>query len=66
MAQLSKTAPISDEDIREDICSTLKMWDQFNNMDKEKQESLVKYLFESYAHLYRTDNIRLDKIQIEN
>jgi hypothetical protein len=63
MAQLSKIAPISDEDIREDICSTLRMWDQFNNMDKEKQESLVEYLFESYAHLYRTDNIRLDKIQ---
>lgn len=62
-AQLSKIAPISDEDIREDICSTLRMWDQFNNMDKEKQESLVEYLFESYAHLYRTDNIRLDKIQ---
>ncbi len=63
MAQLSKLAPISDEDIRKDICSTLRMWDQFNNMDKEKQESLVEYLFESYAHLYRTDNIRLDKIQ---
>jgi hypothetical protein len=63
MAQLSKTAPISDEDIREDICCTLRMWEQFNTMDREKQESLVEYLFESYAHLYRADNIRLDKIQ---
>jgi DNA-directed RNA polymerase subunit F len=62
-AQLRKTSPISDEDIREDICRTLRMWEQFNKMDKEKQESLVEYLFESYAHLYRTDNIRLDTIQ---
>ena len=63
MAQLRKTAPISDEEIREDICSTLRMWDQFNKMEKEKQESLVEYLFESYGHLYRADNIRIEKTQ---
>ena len=63
MAQLRKTAPISDEAIREDICSTLRMWDQFNKMEKEKQESLVEYLFESYGHLYRADYIRIEKTQ---
>jgi hypothetical protein len=63
MAQLSKNIQVSDEEIREDICSTLRMWDQFNKMDKEKQESLVEYLFESYGHLYRADNLRIEKIQ---
>jgi hypothetical protein len=63
MAQLSKTAKISDEEIREDICNTLRLLDQFNKMDKEKQENLIEYLFESYGHLYRADNIRIEKTQ---
>jgi hypothetical protein len=56
-------AHISDEAIKDDICSTLKMWDLFNSLDKEKQDNLIDYLFESYGHLYRDDNVRIDKAQ---
>ena len=56
-------AHISDEAIKNDICSTLKMWDLFNSLDKEKQDNLIHYLFESYGYLYRDDNVRIDKAQ---
>jgi len=36
-------AHISDEAIKDDICSTLKMWDLFNSLDKEKQDNLIDY-----------------------
>jgi len=39
------------------------MWDLFNSLDKEKQDNLIDYLFESYGHLYRDDNVRIDKAQ---
>jgi len=56
-------AHISDEAIKDDICSTLKMWDLFNSLDKEKQDNLIDYLFESYGYLYRDDNVRIEKAQ---
>ncbi len=56
-------AHISDEAIKDDICSTLKMWDLFNSLDKEKQDNLIDYLFESYGYLYREDNVRIEKAQ---
>jgi hypothetical protein len=56
-------AHISDEAIKHDISSTLKMWDLFNSLDKEKQENLIDYLFQSYGYLYRDDNVRIEKAQ---
>ncbi len=56
-------AHISDEAIKEDIYSTLKMWDLFNSLDKEKQDNLVDYIFKSYGYLYREENVKLGNIQ---
>jgi prenyltransferase beta subunit len=56
-------AHISDEAIKEDIYSTLKMWDLFNSLDKEKQDNLVDYIFQSYGYLYREENVKIGKMQ---
>lgn len=56
-------AHISDEAIKEDIYTTLKMWDLFNSLDKEKQDNLVEYIFQSYGYLYREENVKIGKMQ---
>ncbi|MCX5894828.1 MAG: hypothetical protein NTZ51_03215 [Proteobacteria bacterium] len=54
---------ISDDAIRKDIYSTLKMWERFNTLEEEQRNKLVEYLFNAYGHLYREENIRIEKIQ---
>ncbi len=56
-------AHISDDAIREDIYSTLKMWERFNLLEEEQKNNLVEYLFNAYGHLYREENIRIEKTQ---
>jgi hypothetical protein len=54
-------AQFSDEEIKNDIWTTLKMWDRFETLETEQQHNLVEYLFKSYAHLYREDNVKIEK-----
>ncbi len=51
---------LSDEQIKKDIWTTLKMWERFNTLESDQQNNLVEYLFNSYGYLYREDNIKIE------
>lgn len=52
---------INDEEIKNDIWKTLKMWHPFNDLDEEQQTSLADYLFKTYGYLYREEKVTTGK-----